>query len=48
VIVLERSGHWPFVDDPEAVERALVPFLRERLGTGPQAGQPKATNPPRD
>jgi pimeloyl-ACP methyl ester carboxylesterase len=48
VIVLERSGHWPFVDDPEAVERALVPFLRERLGTGPHAGRPKAAHPPRD
>ncbi len=31
IVVLERSGHWPFADDPEAVAGALVPFLREQL-----------------
>jgi pimeloyl-ACP methyl ester carboxylesterase len=31
VVVLEQSGHFPFVDDPDAVEDALLPFLRERL-----------------
>jgi pimeloyl-ACP methyl ester carboxylesterase len=28
VVILEGSGHWPFTDDPEAVARAVVPFLR--------------------
>lgn len=31
VVVLERSGHWPFADDPEGVAGALLPFLREQL-----------------
>jgi pimeloyl-ACP methyl ester carboxylesterase len=31
VVVLSESGHWPFQDDPQAVERALLPFLREQL-----------------
>lgn len=34
VVMLEHSGHWPFVDDPEAVERAVVPFLRAQLSSG--------------
>lgn len=29
--ILERSGHWPFVDDPEAVEAAVLPFLRDHV-----------------
>ena len=28
VVVLDNSGHWPFVDDPEGVAAALLPFLR--------------------
>jgi pimeloyl-ACP methyl ester carboxylesterase len=31
VVILERSGHWPFADDPEAVVDALLPFLRDRM-----------------
>ncbi len=31
VVVLERSGHWPFADDPEAVAGAIVPFLRAQF-----------------
>jgi len=31
VVVLERSGHWPFADDPDAVAQAVLPFLREQL-----------------
>jgi pimeloyl-ACP methyl ester carboxylesterase len=31
VVVLEESGHWPFIDDPAAVEKAVVPFLRRQL-----------------
>lgn len=33
VVILDRSGHWPFADDPEGVARALVPFLREQLAS---------------
>lgn len=31
ITVLDRSGHWPFVDAPERFEAALVPFLRSVL-----------------
>jgi pimeloyl-ACP methyl ester carboxylesterase len=31
MLVLPDSGHWPFIDDPAAVEQALVSFLRSRL-----------------
>jgi pimeloyl-ACP methyl ester carboxylesterase len=31
VVVLEESGHWPFADDPERVEAAVIPFLRPQL-----------------
>jgi pimeloyl-ACP methyl ester carboxylesterase len=31
VVLLADSGHWPFKDDPEGVEREVVPFLREQL-----------------
>jgi pimeloyl-ACP methyl ester carboxylesterase len=31
VVVLEKSGHWPFVDNPEAVRDALIPFLSEAM-----------------
>jgi pimeloyl-ACP methyl ester carboxylesterase len=34
VVVLEQSSHWPFQDDPEAVERALLPFLSRQLSAG--------------
>jgi pimeloyl-ACP methyl ester carboxylesterase len=32
VHVLPDSGHWPFADAPETVERLLVEFLRARVG----------------
>ncbi|MCW5609918.1 MAG: alpha/beta hydrolase [Rubrivivax sp.] len=32
VVVLERSGHWPMADDPDAVAGAVLPFLRARVG----------------
>lgn len=31
VVVLERSGHWPFADDPDAVAAEVVPFLKEQM-----------------
>jgi hypothetical protein len=30
--VLERSGHWPFVDDPATVTTALTGFLARHAG----------------
>jgi pimeloyl-ACP methyl ester carboxylesterase len=35
VVLLDESGHWPMLDDPAGVERALVPFLRRHV---PSAG----------
>lgn len=32
VMLLPRSGHFPFADDPAAVEAAVLPFLRRQLG----------------
>ena len=32
VVVLPDCGHWPFVDDPEGAEKAIVPFLTRQLG----------------
>ena len=34
VVILPESGHWPFQDDPRAVEQALLPFLRRQLAEG--------------
>jgi pimeloyl-ACP methyl ester carboxylesterase len=34
VVILDDSGHWPFQDDPDAVARAVLPFLRRRLTAG--------------
>jgi pimeloyl-ACP methyl ester carboxylesterase len=31
VVVLDGSGHWPMLDDPDAVARVVVPFLQRRL-----------------
>ncbi len=31
LVIVLGSGHWPFIDDPEPVERAVVSFLRPRL-----------------
>ena len=32
IVILDRSGHWPFVDDPDSVATAVIPFLREQFG----------------
>jgi pimeloyl-ACP methyl ester carboxylesterase len=34
VVVLDESGHWPMIDDPVAVEQAVLPFLRSATGAG--------------
>jgi pimeloyl-ACP methyl ester carboxylesterase len=31
VVVLEESGHWPFIDAPEEVSRELVRFLAKQV-----------------
>jgi pimeloyl-ACP methyl ester carboxylesterase len=52
VVVLADSGHWPFMDNPDRVRDALVPFLRRQLSlseTGPRragaTGQPLRDHP---
>jgi pimeloyl-ACP methyl ester carboxylesterase len=37
VHVLDDSGHWPFVDDPDGAAARIIPFLREQLESGPRA-----------
>jgi pimeloyl-ACP methyl ester carboxylesterase len=32
IIVLPDSGHWPFIDNPPAVDAHVLPFLREATG----------------
>jgi pimeloyl-ACP methyl ester carboxylesterase len=32
IVRLERSGHWPFVDDPAGVAAAVIPFLQRQVG----------------
>jgi len=39
--VLERSGHWPFVDDPATVTAALTGFLARHADT-PRSDGPRA------
>ena len=34
IIYLEDSGHWPFIDNPQAVTDALIPFLKNATGNG--------------
>jgi hypothetical protein len=38
VVVLDRSGHWPFVDDLEGVAGPVVEFLREVIGVPARHG----------
>lgn len=32
VHVLDGLGHWPFIDDPQTVQRILTPFLKNAVG----------------
>lgn len=34
IVYLEDSGHWPFMDNPAAVEAALIPFLERVTQAG--------------
>ena len=38
--VLERSGHWPFVDDPATVTAALTGFLARHAGAPMRPSRP--------
>ena len=31
VVVLDESGHWPHIDDPESAAGVVVPFLQRQL-----------------
>jgi pimeloyl-ACP methyl ester carboxylesterase len=39
VHVLKGLGHWPFIDDPEAVRGHLLPFLQRALASDAQPEQ---------
>jgi pimeloyl-ACP methyl ester carboxylesterase len=36
VHVLQRAGHWPFIDRPQAFADLLLPFLRDRIAEVPE------------
>ena len=38
LVIVPGSGHWPFIDDPEPVEQAVVSFLRPRLQPQAEGG----------
>ena len=42
VHLLERCGHWPFIDEPERSAALLLPYLRRQLGASAAAGAPRA------
>ncbi|MGI9047733.1 MAG: alpha/beta fold hydrolase [Burkholderiales bacterium] len=42
--ILEGSGHWPFVDDPEQVAALVVPFLKQVVS---KQGSGRKFRPPR-
>ena len=31
IVILEQSGHFPFLDDPSGVAAAVLPFLRQQV-----------------
>ena len=34
IVYLDDSGHWPFIDNPDAVNAAVIPFLQKCVGEG--------------
>jgi pimeloyl-ACP methyl ester carboxylesterase len=42
--VLERSGHWPFVDDPATVTAALTGFLARHAGAPTPHRRPRVAS----
>jgi len=47
IVVLEDSGHWAHIDDPEAAAAAIVPFLRRQVGTPGSTRRPAGSGRPR-
>jgi pimeloyl-ACP methyl ester carboxylesterase len=47
VVILDDSGHWPFQDDPQPVERATLGFLAEQLGSSGAAPEASMRTGPR-
>jgi pimeloyl-ACP methyl ester carboxylesterase len=37
VTVLDDSGHWPYADNPDAVARLMIPFLKRQVDRSPRA-----------
>jgi pimeloyl-ACP methyl ester carboxylesterase len=33
VHLVQKAGHWPFIDRPDEVAEVLLPFLRKNLKT---------------
>lgn len=33
VVVLEESGHWPYLDDPQGAAAAVIPFLERQVSS---------------
>lgn len=44
VHVLKGLGHWPFIDDPQAVRAHLIPFLQRSLEGAPSTAKLHAQN----
>lgn len=42
VVLLPKSGHFPFADDPQGVAAAVVPFLQRQLSSGKAQAQQTA------
>jgi len=36
VVVFDRSGHWPYADDPERVAATVIPFLKRQIAANAQ------------
>src|SRR5207249_1262500 len=43
VVVLEHSGHWPYLDDPDRSRQLIVSFLERQLMPGPASGRQTET-----
>lgn len=40
--ILQGCGHWPFIDDPDAVREPMLRFLREQVGSSPSPRDKRA------
>jgi pimeloyl-ACP methyl ester carboxylesterase len=39
LVMLDDSGHWPYMDNPQAVAAEVIPFLREQTTASPTIGE---------